>query len=203
MRADDPGFSAARRWRRIRTYLRWYVFYFSPTEWFPYFKKREGRWVVLRLFLLCGCTIGSAFGVGTGLAILGTCLAILTSLALAADILLFNTAVVFVTARPLSLLRSNIFTMMSYASLAVAFSPLWLLVPCFPSAMGNGWATAGRRSLDAFYQSVRTLTTSGTDIPNICRWGKLLASLEGLFGIYFLSIIIAGYLSLPKEGRSK
>jgi len=119
------------------------------------------------------------------------------------DILLFNTGVVFVSARPLNLLRSNVFTAFGYVSLALAFSPLWLLVPCFPNVTGSGWATAGRRSLDAFYQSVRTLTTSGTDIPGICRWGKLLASVEGLIGIYFLSIIIAGYLALPKGGRSK
>jgi len=130
-------------------------------------------------------------------------LAIGVAVLLAIDILLFNTAVVFVSALPLSLLRSNLFTMFSYGSLALAFSPLWLLVPCFPSVTASGWATAGRRSLDAFYQSVRTLTTSGTDIPSICRWGKLLASVEGLIGIYFLSIIIAGYLALPKGGRSK
>ncbi len=56
------------------------------------------------------------------------------------------------------------------------------------------------RSLDAIYQSIRTLTTAGTDITTLCRWGKLLASFEGIVGIYFLSVVIASYISLkPKE----
>jgi hypothetical protein len=184
-----------RRWNWVERCFRAYVFVWNPSELFPYFREREGQWVLLRLIILGGCTIATALDCGT---VLAMPLAFL----LAADILLFNIAVVFVTALPLSLLRSNIFTMTGYVSLALAFSPFWLLLPCFPGTKRTGLLAAGGRSLDAFYQSARTLTTAGTDIPDLCRWGKALASIEGLIGIYFLSIIIAGYLSLPKGGRT-
>jgi hypothetical protein len=144
--------------------------------------------------ILVGCTIATASD-------RWVVLAIGVAFLLTVDMLLFNTAVVFVSALPLSLLRSNLFTVISYISLALAFSSAWLAVPCFPSTKATGLISALQRSLDAFYQSTRTLTTAGTDIQNLCRSGKLLASAEGLIGIYFLSIIIAGYLSLPKGGR--
>jgi hypothetical protein len=154
-------------WDRIEDCLRWYVFVGNPSELLRYFRQREGRWVLLRFILLGICTVVPAaadywifMAIAVGVAAL-----------LAIDILLFNTGVVFVSARPLNLLRSNVFTAFGYVSLALAFSPFWLLLPCFPSTKRTGWLAAGGRSLDAFYQSARTLTTAGTDIPDLCIWG--------------------------------
>jgi hypothetical protein len=122
------------------------------------------------------------------------CIVVVVGSLLAIDILLFNTGVVFVSARPMNLLRSNIFTVFGYFSLALAFSPFWLWLHC-------SGESAIARILDAIYQSVRTLTTAGPEGP-LSGEAKALASFESLIGIYFLSIIIAGYLSLPKGGRT-
>jgi len=122
------------------------------------------------------------------------CIAVVVGSLLAIDILLFNTGVVFVSARPANLLRSNLFTAFGYVSLALAFSPFWLWLHC---SRGSGIA----RIFDAIHQSVRTLTTAGPEGP-LSNGAKVLASVESLLGIYFLSIIIAGYLSLPKGGRT-
>jgi hypothetical protein len=155
---------------------------------FRYFNRGEGWWILLRFGLLGFCTYAAARGWCPGIAAGASFL-------LGVDILLFNTAVVFVTGRPLNGLRSNVFTMASYVSLALVFSPFWLLFHDFTNA------TACTRTLDAIYQSVRTLTTAGPE-DALSSGGKILASVESLVGIYFLSIIIAGYLSFLRGGRS-
>jgi hypothetical protein len=189
--ADEMAKRRLRTWSRwgwIEGRFRWYVFVGNPSERFRYFRQREGRWVLLRFILLGVCTVvAAAFD-------RFIYIPIVVSSVLAIDILLFNTAVVFVTARPLNLLRSNVFTAFGYVSLALAFSPFWLWLHC-----SSG--TVITRTLDAIYQSIRTLTTAGPEGP-LSVGAKVLASIESLIGIYFLSIIIAGYLSLPKGGRT-
>ena len=149
----------ARRKLRMRSWWDWverclsaYVFVWNPSEFFRCFREREGLWVLLRFILL---------GVFTAMAAVFDHLiymAVWAASLLAIDILLFNTGVVFVSARPLNLLRSNVFTAFGYVSLALAFSPFWLWFHC-----SRGSAIA--RILDAIYQSVRTLTTAGPEGP--------------------------------------
>jgi hypothetical protein len=192
--ADEMATRRLRTWRfwdRVEDRCRRYVFLQNPSERFRCFREREGKWVLLRfiILLIVGTLLPAAFDHVVVLSI-----AILVSSVLAFDILFFNTAVVFVTARPLNLLRSNVFTVFGYVSLAVAFAPLWLWLH-----VARGPAT--NRAVDAIYQSVRTLTTAGPE-GELCVGAKLLATSESLIGIYFLSIIVAGYLSLQKGGRT-
>jgi hypothetical protein len=89
--------------------------------------------------------------------------------------------------------------MVGYASLALAFAPFWLGLHDFPSLQSNIYWAAADRSLSATWQSVRTLTTAGPE-GTLCPGAKVLAAFESLVGIYFLSIIIAGYLSWLQGG---
>ena len=191
--ADERERRMWRQWDGFELWLQRYVNRWNPAAFLPFFKNREGWWVLIRFILLWVLTYAAALGCFA--------IAIPFSLYLGADVFLFNTAVVFVTERPFKLIRSNLYTMVGYASLALAFSPFWLLLHCFTSTEQNVYKAALDRTIDAVYQSVRTLTTAGPE-GTLSGGAKLLASFESLLGIYFLSIIIAGYLSLSKGGRT-
>jgi hypothetical protein len=145
------------------------------------FQGYEEIWVALRFALLLLLALLVAYG-------WWPVPIIVAALFVAGEILIFNTAVVFVTGGLVDPLRSIVLTMMGYGSLAIAFAPVWIAFR-FDS---------GVRTWDQFvsgiYQSVRTLTTAGPTDP-LCTGEKLFASFEALVGIYFLSIILAGYLS--------
>jgi hypothetical protein len=126
------------------------------------------------------------------------CLSIALAIPLAADILIFNTAVVFVTGRPADPLRSIVLTMIAYVSLALAFAPAWIIFRFDRGAGARPWDQLST----GVYQSVRILTTSGPE-GLVSAGEKFLASLEALVGIYFLSIILAAYLFWLNEAAKK
>ena len=178
-----------RRWLPIRRILRCWV-HCGPSS-LSWFKDREGVYVGLRLLILvilagvaplCSvCYWISMIGAGV----------------FAIDILLFNTAVVFETGGLEDPLRSLVLTMVAYASLAVAFAPGWI---AFRFDSGAGARTWDQLST-GIYQSVRALTTTGPE-GALYPWERLFASFETLVGIYFLAIILAGYVSWLNDGRA-
>jgi hypothetical protein len=89
--------------------------------------------------------------------------------------------------------------MIAYVSLALSFVPFWLWLHDFPSPALGVWG-AGERTLDALWQSIRTMTTAGPE-GTLCRGAKVLATVESVIGIYFLSIIVAGYVSWLQGGK--
>jgi hypothetical protein len=109
------------------------------------------------------------------------------------DLLVVNTSIIFRSdPRPLSVLRSNVLTLSGYVSLPLVFAPSWIWFHAF---QGSPLC----RSIDATWQSVRTLTTAGPDV-GLAPAAKALASVETFVGIYFLGIVIAGYVSWLKGG---
>jgi hypothetical protein len=144
------------------------------------------KWATVYVLVRLG-----ALGALAGLAACGHYwVAIIFASAGALDILAFNTAVVFVTGGLVDPLRSVVLTMLGYASLAIAFAPVWIALRFDRGAGARTWD----QLVSGIYQSVRTITTAGPD--GVCSTGeKLFASFETLVGIYFLSIILAGYLS--------
>ena len=173
-------------WARVFGLLRSYVEH-GPSSCL---KDREGTYVTLRLVfvsVLAGVAARGCYSIAIGLAAFA-----------AFDILIFNTAVVFRQSPLENLFRSAVLTMLGYVSLAIAFAPAWI-----------GFRfQEGTRPLDrlvsGIYQSVRTLTTAGPEGgPELCVGEKVLASVEMFIGVYFLSIIIAGYLSRLNGGSTK
>ena len=173
-------------WLAVHRFLFCWV-HRGPSSYFccPY----EEVYVALRLAVLVGLAWLATWGCYKT--------TIIGAAVLAIDMLLFNTAVVFETGGLGDPLRSIVFTMIAYASLAVAFAPAWIVF-----RFGSG---AGARTWDqlatGIYQSVRTLTTSGPETA-FSAGEKLFASFEMLVGIYFLSIVLAGYLSWLNGGRA-
>jgi hypothetical protein len=174
-------------WLRVHRFLFCWV-HCGPSSWW-WFKGREEVYVVLR------------FGVLVLLALLAVCghswiwIAIIGAALLAIDILLFNTAVVFETGGLGDPLRSIVLTLIAYVSLAVAFVPAWIWLSFHDGSNRE-------RIASGFYQSIRTLTTAGPEGVS-CAGERMLASFEMVTGIYFLSIILAGYLSWLNGGLPK
>ena len=164
-------------WPVARGVLRCYVEH-GPSSCF---EDWEGTYVALRLgilLLLSWLAAGGCYGI-----------AIVFTSMIALDILVFNTAAVFVTGGFGSTFRSMTLTMIAYVSLALALAPVWIWLRFQDDT--STW----RRFGSGIYQSVRTLTTAGPDADHLGSGEKLFASFEMFAGIYFLSIIIAGYLS--------
>jgi hypothetical protein len=201
---DDgkPGTLFTRELRSRRTWdaceraLQCYADCWNPSA-LCFLRKREGWWVLARLILLAVATWAAGDG--------WQWIPMLLALGLGADVLLFNTAMVFLPdRRPVSIIRSIAFTMVGYPSLALAFSPFWLWLHDFPSSEPYRPLAAAHRALDATYQSVRTLTTAGPgDAGTLCAGAKGLVIIESFVGIYFLSIILAGYVSWLKGDQTK
>jgi hypothetical protein len=188
MTVDRQELKARRIWQRIENWIQAYAYRGNPSAWL---RNREGWWVLARLLLLGFAVCGAARGC--------LLLALPLALYLGADVLLVNTALIFRRdPRPLSLARSVLFTMVGYVSLALAFAPFWLWL--HEGFQGAPWQ---QRSLDAAWQSIRTLTTAGPDVTPLCREAKVLAAVESFVGIYFLSIIIAGYVSWLGKGEAR
>lgn len=173
------------RWGRVEHALRWWADRGSPGAW-PFVRGREGFWVLLRLLLLgvalCGAAhqwyVPAMVGVST---------------LLGADLLVANTSIVLRRdPRPINVLRSHVLTFIGYVSLPLVFSPYWLWLLDFPG-------TPFCRSVDATWQSIRTLTTTGPDVT-LTSGARVLAGAETFVGIYFLVTIIATYVSWWKEG---
>jgi hypothetical protein len=172
-------------WLRVHRFLFCWV-HCGPSS---YFTPYEEGYVVLRLVVLVALAWLAAWGCYRA-AIIGSAL-------LAIDILLFNTAVVFETGGLGDPLRSIVLTMIAYASLSVAFAPGWI---AFRFDSGAGARTWDQLST-GIYQSVRALTTTGPE-GALYPWERLFASFETLVGIYFLAIILAGYVSWLNDGRA-
>jgi hypothetical protein len=113
------------------------------------------------------------------------------AMAIGVDILVFNTVVVFVTGGLIDPFRSMVLTMVGYVSLALVFAPGWI---AFQFDRGAGAPRAWDQLVSGVYQSVRTMTTAGPE-GVVSTGEKLFASFETLVGVYFLSIILAGYVS--------
>jgi hypothetical protein len=179
-------------WYRAAGWLRWYVEHGSLAASFAYFRYREGRWVLARVLLLCVCTYVAALGDWLH--------GVIVALYLAADLLIFNTAVVFVTRQPLNVFRSILLTMAGYPTLALAFAPGWLSVGCCGSPERDLWSPVPR-GIAAVHRSLGALTSAGPDNPS-CVWARILGITEALVGIYFVLIIVAAYLSWMKSGQA-
>jgi hypothetical protein len=117
---------------------------------------------------------------------------------LGGDLLAANTSIILRRdPRPLNTLRSHVFTFVGFVSLPLVFSPYWLwLLPC--EFRGHPMS----RSVDATWQSLRTMTTTGPDVP-LTSAAKVLAGIETFVGIYFLVIVIATYVSWLKEESAR
>lgn len=175
----------AARWKHIECGLRFYAQRCSPGSW-GYFRYREGRWLFFLTVLLLGAGFIAALHACAPPAIL------VVTVALAADILLVNTAIVFITGSPVHPLRSALFTIVAYFDLALAFSPIWILL----SDEEKSW----QRLIDGIYQSLRSLATVGPSRSWLPTWAKAAATIELLIGIYFLVMVFAIYASWAKAG---
>jgi Trk-type K+ transport system membrane component len=176
----DPRSSISDRcWRRMSVCLRCLV-HRNP------FRGYEEIYVGLRLAILAVLPWPAALGCYW--------FAMVIALIFAAEILLFNTAVVFITRRPVNVLRSVVLTMLGYVSLALAFVPVWI---AFRYEPGNVWD----QMVSGFYHSAGALTTTGISTADLGPGEKLFAIFETFVGIYFLAIIIAGYVSWMKGPR--
>jgi hypothetical protein len=174
-----------RCWCRLRLCLRCYV-HRGPSSWWL-FVGCEEIYVVARLAILAIATWMATFGR------YWLYFAIVVTLLFAVDILLFNTAVVFVTRRPGNILRSVVLTMIGYLSLAIAFVPAWIAFRC---CSGRPW----EQIVSALSLSAGALTTAGVEQP-VSTGEKLFGIFETFVGIYFLAIIVAGYVSWMKGER--
>jgi len=170
------------RWDRIENCLKRYV----ERAWF---QGREEWWVFGRLFALLVLAWLAACG--------WYCPASVVALFLALQIVVYNTAVVFVTEQITSKLRSVVLPMVGFTSLAVAFATLWI------AASFSQTESPRQRFANAIYQSVRTITTAGPESrPGAALTApeQALASIEMLLGIYVVAVIVARYLSLKPKG---
>jgi hypothetical protein len=116
---------------------------------------------------------------------------------LLADVLLANTAIVFVTGlhsgrRPLNPLRSVALTFAGYVSAAIAFSVFW--VPFISASASDRMPSVSERMVESIYRGIRVLSPDGLD-AGLSTTAKLLAGLEMLVGVYFLAILLAIYVS--------
>jgi hypothetical protein len=174
------------RWRSYAGWLRWYADNWTPAELIPWFKNREGYFVLLRTGIFLGLNYAALWC---------PVAAVVFAIYFLLDALVVNTTYVFVpsTSRPslppIHPLRSALLTIVTYLNVAMAFAVAWLWV-------GHGATmSTWERIVDAVYQSLRTLATVGPESP-ACTWGmKLLIGAELLVGIYFVAIILAGYLT--------
>jgi hypothetical protein len=175
-------------WKRIAELLKRYDERYTPAA---RLHGREGWWVLIASTALLICNFGAAWLGGAGFWGVGAALIV-------ADLLIVNTTIVFISRKPVSALRSAIFTFGGYVNLALAFAVGWVALgreECLPD-----------RVLTAFYQSVRTLVTMGPDgdlVSDPTGWLlRMLTVSEDLIGIYFLSVVIANYASWAGKSDS-
>jgi hypothetical protein len=79
----------------------------------------------------------------------------------------------------------------------LAFAPWWVLVGC-PDGGAVGSEAILSRSVEALHRSLGALLQVDQTCPS-----RVLAIVEHIVGIYFISIILAGYVSwlaAPKRG---
>jgi hypothetical protein len=188
-RVDARKTRGRRRWGCFERALYCWTERFSPGAW-PYVRGREGLWVLTRSLLLLFAVYGGAQE--------WHMVAIPLATLLGADLVVANTSIALRRdPRPLNVLRSHVLTFTGFVSLPLVFSPywLWLLEAEF---RGSVWD----RGVDATWQSVRTMTTTGPEV-SLSSSAKILASIETFVGIYFLVIVIATYVSWLKEESAR
>ena len=175
---------AQARWENIENFLERYKNQYTPASSYC-FRWREGGYVLL----VTACLLGATF-----LATLSTPVAVIAALCavyILLDTLLVNTAIVFRTGRGINPLRSALLTMIAYLNVALSFAPFWILL--------GSESTSTDQVMTAIYQSLRTLAMVGPD-GSLPPFGKLLATVELLIGIYFLIIILSIYVSWASRG---
>lgn len=153
-------------------------------DWRGWLKNREGRYVAVRLIII----IASALIATTKYSPFGIILAFVFVI----DILIFHTAVAFVTGHIKKKLRSIFLTFGSFTSIAIAFSAFYnwrALHKDFNQEIN--W-------INSIYFSFITLTTVGYgDIsPKKCAYLlQILVVSEIIIGLYFIAIILARFVS--------
>jgi hypothetical protein len=180
-------------WFRVSEWFRWYIKCGSLSASFRYFRYREGQWVVARFIILCLCTYVAALGDWLH--------GVVAALYLGADVLLLNTAIVFVTGQPLNVLRSVVLTMVvGYPSLALAFAPLWLVVTRCDGPELGPWSPLDH-GVTAFHRSLGALTSGTAENAIAPVWTRTLGIIEHVVGLCYLVVIVAGYVSWMKGDR--
>jgi hypothetical protein len=190
MTNDIEDIVARCRWWGYSQRLRWYSENCSLSA-LPCFKRRVGLFVFLRLVLFIGLLFLALH-----------CPAISGAIAayFIVDALAVNTSYVFVTGSPINALRSVVFTMVTYFSLALAFGVGWV---CLGQIKEN-YPCEGVMGLVvvAVYESVRILATVGPERAPTSLAGRVLLVGELLVGLYFVVIILALYASWVRVGRT-
>jgi len=168
-------------WRRVESFLRSYNKRWTPPEYLSFFRNRDGWFFLTRTVLFVCLVFLAAYYPHWPILLFAFALAAYLVL----DALVINTAIAFVLGSPTNVLRSILRTFITYVDIALAFALGWLwLDPGCPSDVKA-------RVLKAFYQSLRTISTSGPELEHSSWSTQILVIAELSIGLYFVVVILA------------
>ena len=182
---------AGKFWLHVESLITRWEFAFSPFRWFNCWggllTDNVGRYLCVRLLLLLSI-VAVEFHLPGGF-LGGFLLMIFHAIAVVTivDVMVSNISIAFISHFPANPLRTAIFTLLSFFSLAVAFAVLY---GTSPSAFHN--ASAKLDAVSAVYFSLITLATVGYgDFSPQNTIFRIVVVCEVLIGLFFVTVILA------------
>jgi len=179
-------------WQKVESFLNHYELSYAPVRWFGewggFTRRREGYFVLFRLFFLIALYVAAFFSLShSWLEIL---MAIVTGYNIA-DMFLLPTSYAFGSIGVIRPLRTMVFVSITYISISISFGVLYVTL-CRSSF------NPPPEMMNIIYFSFTTITASGTGDFTLVRQAVLVRFLtisETLIGIYFWAVLVGIIIS--------